>query len=40
MSLEETFDALMRQNELLFMEIHEDAQREQETKAQNEYLQK
>jgi len=40
MSLEEKFDTLMRQNEMLMKKIHEDAQRDQETKAQNEYLQK
>ena len=40
MSLEENFDALMRQNEMLLKKIHEDAQRELETQARNEYLQK
>jgi len=38
MSLEEKFDALMRQNEMLRKKIHEDAQHNQEIQAQNEYL--
>ena len=38
MSLEEKFDALMRQNEMLMKKIHEDAQHNQETQASNEYL--
>ena len=40
MSLEEKFDALIRQNEMLMKKINEDTQRDQETKAQNEYLRK
>ena len=40
MSLEEKFDALMRQNEMLMKNINEDSQQNQETKAQNEYLRK
>ena len=36
-SLEEKFDALMRQNEMLMNKIHKDAQRELETKAENKY---
>ena len=40
MSLEETFEALMRQNEMLAKNIHEDTQYNQETQAQNEYLRK
>jgi len=38
MSLEEKFEVLMRQNEMLVKKIHEDAQHHQETQAQNEYL--
>jgi len=33
MSLEEKFEALMRQNEMLVKKIHEDAQQKQETQA-------
>ena len=40
MSLEEEFEALMRQNEMLVKKIHKDAQHNQETQAQNECLQK
>jgi len=40
MILEGNFDALIRQNEMLIKKICEDAQRESETKAKNEYLQK
>ena len=40
MSLEEKFDALLRQNEMLMKKINEDAQCDQETKAENEYLRK
>jgi len=40
MSLEERFEALMRQNEILMTALIEEAQHEQETKAQKEYLQK
>ena len=40
MSLEERFEALMWQNELLEKKIQEDTQRNQETQAQNEYLRK
>ena len=40
MSLEEKFEALMRQNEMLVKKIHEDAQHNQETQAQNKYLRK
>ena len=38
MTLEERFEALMRQNELLVKKIQDDTQRNQETQAQNEYL--
>ena len=38
MTLEEKFEALMWQNELLSKKIQEDTQRNQETKAQNEFL--
>ena len=40
MSLEEKFDALVRQNEMLMNKINEDSQQNQETKAQNDYLRK
>ena len=40
MTLEERFDALMKQNEFLTRRIQEDARRDQETQAQNKYLQK
>ena len=40
LSLEERFEALMRQNEILMKTLSEEAQREQETEAQNKYLQK
>ena len=36
MSLEEKFDALMRQDEMLIKKINEDAQDELETKAHKE----
>jgi len=39
-SLEERFDALMRQNELLLRKISEGTQHNQETQAQNKYLRK
>ena len=38
MSLEEKFDALMRQNGMLMKKIHDDAHHNKETQAQNEYL--
>jgi len=40
MSLEERFDALMRQNELLLKKNCEDSRHNQDTKAQSEYLRK
>ena len=40
MTLEERFEALMKQNEFLSRKIQEDAQKNQETQAQNEYLRK
>ena len=40
MSLEERFEALMKQTELLVSKSREDSQRNQEIRAQNEYLQK
>ena len=40
MTLEERFEALMKQNEFLSKKIQEDAQKNQETQAQNEYLRK
>ena len=40
MTLEETFEALMKQNEFLSRKIQEDAQKDQESQAQNKYLQK
>ena len=40
MTLEEWFDALMKQNEFLTRKIQEDGRRDQETQAQNKYLQK
>jgi len=40
MCLEEKFDALMRQNEMLMKKTNEDSQQNQEIKAQNEYLHK
>ena len=40
MSLEERFEALMKQNEFLVSKVREDSQKEQETRAQNEYLRK
>jgi len=40
MSLEEKFDAPMRQNEMLMKKINEDTQHDLETKAQNAYLRK
>ena len=38
MSLKEWFEALMRQHKILIKALSEEAQREQETKAQNEFL--
>ena len=38
MSLEERFEALMKQNEFLASKIREESQRNQEAQAQNEYL--
>jgi len=40
LTLEERFEALMKQNEILMKTLSEDAKRDEETKAQNEYLQK
>jgi len=40
MTLEERFEALIKQNEFLSKKIQEDAQKNQETQAQNEYLRK
>ena len=40
MSLEENFEALMKQIEFLVSKVREDSQRQQETRAQNEYLRK
>ena len=40
MTLEERFEALMKQNDFLSRNIQEDAQKNQETQAQNEYLQR
>jgi len=40
MTLEERFEALMKQNEFLAKKIQEDAQKNQKTQAQNEYLRK
>ena len=40
MTLEDRFEALMKQNEFLSRKIQEDAQKNEETRAQNEYLQK
>jgi len=40
MNLEEKFDALMRHNEMLMKKFHEDTQRDQGNKAQNEHLRK
>jgi len=40
MTLEERFEALMKQNEFLASKIREDSQRHQEAQAQNEYLRK
>ena len=40
MTLEERFDALIKQNEFLTRSIQEDARKEQETQAQHKYLQK
>ena len=40
MSLEERFDALIKQNKFLASKIREDSQRNQEAQAQNDYLQK
>jgi len=40
MSLEEKFEALMRQNEMRVKKIQEHTQQVQETQAQNEYLRK
>jgi len=40
MTLEERFEALMKQNEFQASKIREDSQKKQETQAQNEYLRK
>ena len=40
MTLEERFEALMKQNEFLSRKIQEDSQKTQGTQAQNEYLRK
>ena len=40
MNLEERFEALMKQHEILIKVLSEEAQRERETKTQNEYLRK
>jgi len=40
MSLEERFEALMKQNEFLASKIQVDSQRSQEAQAQNKYLRK
>ena len=40
MTLEEKFEALMKQNEFLANKIREDSQKQQEAQAQNEYLRK
>jgi len=40
MTLEERFEALMKQNEFLANKIREDSQKQQEAQAQNEYLRK
>jgi len=40
MILEERFEVLMRQNEILAKKIQEDTQWNQETEAQNKYLRK
>ena len=40
MTLEERFEALMKQTESLVSKSREDSQRNQEIQAQNEYLQK
>jgi len=40
MTLEERFEALMKQNEFLASKIREDSQRHQEAQVQNEYLRK
>jgi len=40
MNLEERFEALMKQHEILMKVLSEEAQRERETKTQNEYLRK
>ena len=40
MTFEERFEALMKQNEFLTRKFQEDARRDQETQAQNKYLQK
>jgi len=40
LGLEERFEAIMRQKEILMKTLSEEVQREQETKAQNEYLRK
>jgi len=39
-TLEERFEALMKQNEFLANKIREDSQKQQEAQAQNEYLRK
>ena len=40
MTLEERFEALMKQNEFLANKIWEASQKQQEAQAQNEYLRK
>ena len=40
MTLEERLEALMKQNKILMETLSEEAQREQETRAKNEYLRK
>jgi len=40
LTLEERFEALMKQNEILMKTLSEEAKHDQETKAQNKYLQK
>jgi len=40
MSLEEKFEALIRQNGMLVNKIHKDTQQKQEAQAQNKYLRK
>ena len=40
MTLEERFEALMKQNEFLASKIRVDSQKNQENQAENEYLRK